>query len=671
MLLAGTASAATPSYYASQAAYEAVLAASIIDDYSSPGYAFIQNNATMSAVVGQTDYASTGFADLNIVSGGVYCAGCNGSFELSFQTTSIGTAQGVGGVGVYIPFNDAGTPYFAYITFADGDIENVALPPAGSYWAVTAPERIERIHFGLSGGVATTSGSFGIDNLEIGELPGSLETCDGAPLDVSALTPGSGATVSVLGDTTGAADDIFEAGQIACWSGSEAVEHVYEFSLGQATYLQIDLEGSSYDTKLAVVSACPAGNAFCLYNDDFSGLASGFVCSQYAAGTYSTIVSGYNGGFGAYSLNLTECRCGNLLVDGGEGCDEGGQTATCDADCSAVFCGDGHANAAAGESCDTGGASASCDADCTAPVCGDGVANAAFGESCDPGGQTAACDADCTTATCGDGYVNAAAGEACDAGGNSAACDSDCSTASCGDGFVNAVAGETCDDGGRSPECNSDCTTATCGDGIVNGSAGEECDGNGAGTPGATASCDADCTNAMCGDMVVNAAAGEECDDGGESTECNADCTAASCGDGVVNEHLGEECDDDNNTDGDGCSADCDVEDEPGTSSEGGSSEGGDASTGGDETTDGGSVDTSGTGGSASASASGSASLTAGESDGSGESAAEGIEGSGSGADTPSLDPTGCACTTDSDADPTWSFLAWLGVGALARRRRR
>ena len=40
--------------------------------------------------------------------------------------------------------------------------------------------------------------------------------------------------------------------------------------------------------------------------------------------------------------------------------------------------------------------------------------NAAAGEQCDDGGQSATCDADCTPASCGDGTLNTAAGEQCD-----------------------------------------------------------------------------------------------------------------------------------------------------------------------------------------------------------------------------------------------------------------
>ena len=373
---AGEAAAATPTYYDNLPALQADMTASVTDDYSNPGYVFLQNNAAMSAVLGETDYESTGFMNLNIVSGGYYCSGCNGSFELSFQTTSVGTAAGVSAVGANIQVNDQGTPYFAFITFADGTTDNVQLPPAGSFWAVSAPERIERIHFGLSGGGTTMAGSFGIDNLVIGDipvLPDAFETCDGQVLDVSSLTPGSGASVIQPGSTAGASDDISEAAEVACWSGSEAVEHVYQFSLAVPTSLQIDLAGSDYDTKLGVVAGCPDGAEFCLYNDDYTGLASGFDCTPFPAGSYSAIVSGFSGSSGAYVLDLTECGggCGNGSLDPGEACDDGGESASCNADCTFASCGDSVLNISAGETCDDGGESPVCDADCTAVSCGD------------------------------------------------------------------------------------------------------------------------------------------------------------------------------------------------------------------------------------------------------------------------------------------------------------
>ncbi len=48
------------------------------------------------------------------------------------------------------------------------------------------------------------------------------------------------------------------------------------------------------------------------------------------------------------------------------------------------------------------------------PSCGDG--NVDVGEACDDGGESATCNVNCTVLACGDGVLNATAGEACDDG---------------------------------------------------------------------------------------------------------------------------------------------------------------------------------------------------------------------------------------------------------------
>jgi cysteine-rich repeat protein len=110
--------------------------------------------------------------------------------------------------------------------------------------------------------------------------------------------------------------------------------------------------------------------------------------------------------------------CGNGIVEGGEDCDEAGETAVCDDDCTFADCGDEVVNEAAGEVCDEGGEGFACDADCTLPVCGDGVVNESHDEFCDDAGESADCDDDCTPSSCGDGNQNVFALEACDDGDN-------------------------------------------------------------------------------------------------------------------------------------------------------------------------------------------------------------------------------------------------------------
>ena len=258
----------------------------------------------------------------------------------------------------------------------------------------------------------------------------------------------------------------------------------------------------------------------------------------------------------------TMATCGNSVVEAGEDCDDGGETGSCDPDCTAVSCGDGYANAAALELCDDGvrnGEPLACDALCagiTGTVCGNGVLEP--GEACDGGGETDTCDVDCSPARCGDGTTNATAGEACDTVGFSDTCNADCTDTVCGDGVLNLLAGEICDDGNddNTDDCVDACEAARCGDGFVRDGV-ETCDdGPSNGAPGA---CNLSCggvTSGTCGNGVVED--GEDCDDGGESDVCDADCTAVSCGDGATNTAAGEVCDDGGDNGAPlGCATDC------------------------------------------------------------------------------------------------------------------
>ena len=239
--------------------------------------------------------------------------------------------------------------------------------------------------------------------------------------------------------------------------------------------------------------------------------------------------------------DCTIAACGDGIVNAtaGEGCDDEGESASCNDDCTIAACGDGIANPTADEDCDDEGESAACNDDCTIAACGDGIVNATAGEDCDDQRETATCDLDCTLAECGDGYVNRIVPEQCDDMGESDSCNSDCSISGCGDGILNMTDQEECDDGGKSAACDADCTLAECGDGLFNAMAGEECDEG-----MATALCDADCTPVECGDGFTNMVAGESCDDAGESPTCNSDCSIAACGDGITNVTAGEDCDD-------------------------------------------------------------------------------------------------------------------------------
>ena len=170
------AKAATPTFYTNRTTFEAALGSMVTDDYGSPPYppgGGTYSDASFSAYLGETDYHTTHFADWNMLQGdGSYCAGCNGSFELSFQTTCVTqSGTGVYGVGVDILANSLPgypPPYYAFVTYGDGATDDIPLPAGASFFGVTARELIVSIHFGLEKGGSTQDGYFVIDNLTIG-----------------------------------------------------------------------------------------------------------------------------------------------------------------------------------------------------------------------------------------------------------------------------------------------------------------------------------------------------------------------------------------------------------------------------------------------------------------------------------------------------------------------
>jgi cysteine-rich repeat protein len=200
------------------------------------------------------------------------------------------------------------------------------------------------------------------------------------------------------------------------------------------------------------------------------------------------------------------------------------------------LCGDGTLDMSAGEQCDDGGDSAACDRDCTPALCGDGLFNPRAGEQCDDGGDSGTCDRDCTAMLCGDGYVNAVAGETCE--NMSASCDYDCTMAVCGDGTLNTLAGEACDDGNAedTDACVSDCQRARCGDGVIH-SGVEACDDGNASDNDLCMTCEvASCPDGLHNgdetDLDCGGACSKPCING---QRCNAagDCFSRMCSEGV------------------------------------------------------------------------------------------------------------------------------------------
>ncbi|MDD9936751.1 MAG: DUF4215 domain-containing protein [Myxococcales bacterium] len=285
--------------------------------------------------------------------------------------------------------------------------------------------------------------------------------------------------------------------------------------------------------------------------------------------------------------------CGDGIVNGDDECDDGNTTNgdgcrdTSDVimGCTIEVCGDGLVDAP-GEECDPNDPDAPegqvCTLDCSIqPVCGNALLES--GEACDEGDLNAetpdaTCRTDCTAAGCGDGVHDSA--EECDDGNNTAGdgCDESCllEPDRCGDGRI--TGSEDCDDGNtvsgdgcRGSEADvppeRQCQLELCGDGHIDTALGETCDdGNSVSGDGCSNTC---ALETVCGDGVVEGV--EECDDGGESGDCDLcspTCTqnTSVCGNGII--ESGEECDDpptepDSCTPpvgGDGCDANCQLE---------------------------------------------------------------------------------------------------------------
>jgi len=307
--------------------------------------------------------------------------------------------------------------------------------------------------------------------------------------------------------------------------------------------------------------------------------------------------------------------CGDGIVNPGEVCDQGefqgmpGCSADCKTQddgykclageqCVALFaC--GNSRIETGETCDPPNPGNGCGNDCKAeagwrctpgsckklPSCGDGIVQADMGEKCDQGAHQGSpgCSDDCKTV---DGSCTCTPGQACV-----------CQTPECGDGKVQV--GEQCDDGnGIFPGCSDTCQlepgytcpfsgapcVPECGDGILVKPA-EQCD-PASSVPNVAEACNDDCSvkpgwmcdddgcsETVCGNGKVEGSEG--CDPTDKNNDLGDGCTATcmaeptcppggggcttQCGDGLI---LGDEaCDDGNAVSGDGCSADCQVED--------------------------------------------------------------------------------------------------------------
>ncbi|MEZ4335246.1 MAG: DUF4215 domain-containing protein [Sandaracinaceae bacterium] len=304
---------------------------------------------------------------------------------------------------------------------------------------------------------------------------------------------------------------------------------------------------------------------------------------------------------GADDSGLPPGRCGDLMLNAGEECDDGNRTDGdgCNAMCQ-LECGDGVLQG--DELCDPGiaaGETGACPTSCDDgdPCTSDVVAGTecaqlcvyapitapADDDMCCPPGANASNDNDCTS-MCGNMVLEA--GELCDVGsatdcptscndmnscttdtlsGAAATCDAVCTNTAIT--ACRAGTSDGCCPAGCDSTTDRDCS-ATCGNMVLD--AGELCE-NGSATPcptscddgnactidtlvGSAATCNAECSVAP---VTACSMTGDGCCPSGCTSSTDADCTA-TCGNSIV--EAGETCDDGNTTAGDGCSATCQAE---------------------------------------------------------------------------------------------------------------
>jgi MYXO-CTERM domain-containing protein len=184
--------------------------------------------------------------------------------------------------------------------------------------------------------------------------------------------------------------------------------------------------------------------------DAFAGTSTGTVVDMSAGGDFTNAMAHASGlGGTVYGLTVSS-PCGDGLIQAPETCDDQGESATCDADCTAVSCGDGVTNVSAGEACDDQGESATCDVDCSDVSCGDGVTNTSAGEQCDDGNVASGdgCDANCQPEGAGGmgGSTSSGAGGSGGSGGAGGSGDAG------GSGGVDAGGGPAATTGGSSSD---------------------------------------------------------------------------------------------------------------------------------------------------------------------------------------------------------------------------
>lgn len=160
--------------YADHASFLAAVSNAKTDNFAG-NFQILSNAAMKASSNGSIGYASTGFNNLNILTGaGALCWGCNGSGVMDLTSTNVGTSNGVYGFSMDVQGN---TGYNAYLTF--GDNSTYALLNPKGYFGFTSNSLIKHVQIAQVFGQTSTSGSIWFDQVTVAAAndvpePGSL-----------------------------------------------------------------------------------------------------------------------------------------------------------------------------------------------------------------------------------------------------------------------------------------------------------------------------------------------------------------------------------------------------------------------------------------------------------------------------------------------------------------